>query len=308
MNSTKIIKDIANILHNSSDKYEAHEKLKNHIEHLSEDKKFIHDALKNCVNNKFFFKNATNLFFYLLVEGDVIIAINLFPPHSNKAKNLSHDNIHHHGWRLLTTAVISGDGYETISFIKKSHETRQGEKVLLKINEDYKHTKGGTKFVDSEQAHVVFHPESLSSTLAVWSADKILKNQKVKKFFNKFPTINKAISSSIHSVGLSELFGLNSTKGNYFHPEKGIIVETKNYSKPHDGSVDEILPCMFNFFQQIGFNDSEFFLKIKDFIPPNKTFLVDKLIADEPMQNFGISGDIRRNFSKTQILDALKSN
>ena len=96
---------------------------------MCSDKNFIHEAIKNCIteNNFYLMKN----FFYLLIEGDVIIAIKLFPPIYDKEKNITHDNIHHHGWRLLTTGVISGDGYETINFVKNSHLNRDGEAVKL---------------------------------------------------------------------------------------------------------------------------------------------------------------------------------
>ena len=91
----------------------------------------------------------------------------------------------------------------------------------------------------------------------------------------------------------------------YFHPNNGKIVEMKNYSKPTDGPVEEVLPCMFKFFQQIKFNDSSFFLKIKEFLNPKYQNLCDKLIAGETIPDLGIKGNIRRRFSKDQILQAI---
>lgn len=308
MNSEKILRNIADKFHSAQDKYKVHHELKNTIAELSSDKYFLHDALKKCISNKHFFVNATNLFFYLLIEGDVIIAINLFPPNSNNLENVTHDNIHHHGWRLLSTSVISGNGYDTITFKKKSHQNKDGKKVNLLIEENYTHIKGAVKFIDSEQAHVVFHPKSTSSTLAVWSADRILKNQKIKKTFKRFPIINKFLSSTARSFGLSELFGLNSTKGNYFHPENKIIVETQNYSKPHDGTTDEVIPCMFKFFEQINFNEEIFFKNIKKIIPINSQYLCDKLLQKEIIEDRGISGDVKRRFFKNQILEAIQNN
>tara|TARA_B100000989_G_scaffold3409_1_gene2373 strand:+ start:15922 stop:16854 length:933 start_codon:yes stop_codon:yes gene_type:complete len=308
MNSEKILREIADELHNSRDRKKTHFKMHERIDQLSNDKKFIHESLLNCISTKKFFSNATNLFFYLLIEGDVIIAINIFPPNSNNMNDITHDNIHHHGWRLLSTSVISGQGYDTISFKKKSHENRDENRVLLEVEENYTHTKGGTKFLDSEQAHVVFHPKSTAATLAIWSADHPIKTQKIKKMFKRFPMINKYLSYTARSMGLSDLFGLNSTKGNYFHPEGGIIVETRNYSKPHDGSVNEIVPCMFKFFEQIQFNDKKYFDKILNDNTQDVQNLCNNLIQGEPLQDNGISGDARRRFSKNQILDALNYN
>ena len=79
-------------------------------------------------------------------------------------------------------------------------------------------------------------------------------------------TIKKLITTTAHKLQINQILGLNQIKGVYFHPENGKIVETKNYTKPFDGPVEEILPCMFKFFQQIKLNDSSFFLKIKEFL------------------------------------------
>ena len=302
-----ILKEIANTIHNSKDRYAAHEKIKNHFEELCYDMKFIHEALKDCIIDPKFLNNADNLFFYLLVEGDVMIVINLFPPIYDKEKNITHDNIHHHGWRLLTTGAISGNGYETINFIKKSHEKVENNEVKLEIESMYRHTLGGSKFIDSNQAHVVFHPETTTATLALWSANKQLTNQKIKKMLKNFPNIKKLLTTMAHKLQINQILGLNQIKGVYFHPENGKIVETKNYTKPFDGPVEEILPCMFKFFQQIKLNDSSFFLKIKEFLNPKYKDLCDKLIANEPIPDLGIKGNIRRRFSKDQILKAINN-
>ena len=302
-----ILKEIANTIHNSKDRYIAHEKVKKYFEELCSDMKFIHRALKDCIVDPKFLNNADNLFFYLLVEGDVMIAINLFPPIYDREKNITHDNIHHHGWRLLTTGVISGNGYETINFVKKSHEKVENNEVKLEIKSMYRHELGGSKFIDSDQAHVVFHPEATTATLALWSANKQLRNQKIKKMLKNFPNIRKFITTMTHKLQINQILGLNQIKGVYFHPENGKIVETKNYTKPFDGPVEEIVPCMFKFFQQIKLNDSSFFLKIKEFLNPKYKHLCDKLIANETIPDLGIKGNIRRRFSKDQILKAINN-
>ena len=52
----------------------------------------------------------------------------------DKEKNITHDNIHHHGWRLLTTGVISGKGYETITFERNSHLNKKNNHQLQYLN------------------------------------------------------------------------------------------------------------------------------------------------------------------------------
>ena len=306
MKSEDILNNLAKVLHSSKNRHLAHEKLKNHFEDLCSDRDFIHDAIKKCIKNTSVIKHADNLFFYLLISGDVIIAINLFPPIADGAKNITHDNIHHHGWRLLTTGIISGNGYETINFVKKSHEDVNNGSVNLKLEQIYRHTKGGTKFLDSYQPHVVFHPETSSATLAMWSAEKPLVNQKIKKYLKNFSSLSKTLSKLAHTTGLSKYLGLNAVKGIYFHPENGKIVETLNYSKPTDGTPEEIVPCMFKFFQQIGFNDSSFFNEIKKSVPVDIKELCDMLIENQEIKDFGIKGDVRRRFTKDEILSSIK--
>ncbi len=307
MKSELILKELSNILHNNKDKYFAHELIQKKLKDLCLDMNFIHNSLKECIMRKNFLYDAKNLFFYLLVEGDVIIAINLFPPIFDKEKNITHDNIHHHGWRLLSTGVISGQGYETINFTKNSHKNNINGEVRLAIKDQYVHKKGEIKFIDSYQAHVVFQPESTSATLAVWSAERDLKNQKIKKLLKNFPNTQKIISQLAHKINLNKFFGLNQTEGVYFHPENGKIVITKNYSKPSDGERYEILHCMFKFFQQIKLNENNFFLKVKEICPPEARQLCDKLINDEFISDLGIKGDIRRRFTKNQILEAINN-
>ena len=233
------------------------------------------------------------------------MAINLFPPIRSKEINITHDNIHHHGWRLLSTALILGEGYETINFKRKSHENIQNNVVKLKIEDSFKHVSGDVKFIDSEQAHVVFQPQSTSATLAIWSSDRPLKNQKLKKLFSNFPSVNKFISNTIHRLNLNNFFGLNKKDGVYFHPENGKIVVTKNYSKPIDGERKEITHCMFKFFQDIEFKDMDFFHSLKNSIPKESHEVCEKLISNEKIEDLGIIGSPRRKFTKEQILKAI---
>ena len=49
---------------------------------------------------------------------------------------------------LLSTGVISGQGYETINFIKNSHKNIINGEVRLAIKDQYVHQKGEIKFID----------------------------------------------------------------------------------------------------------------------------------------------------------------
>ena len=308
MKSKSILKELADRLINNKDRYEAHYKIKNQFENLCQDKDFIFNSLKDCISKQTFWAKPDNLIFPLHISGDIIISINLFVPIRDGAKNITQDNIHHHGWRLLTTGVISGNGYETINFERNSHEIKKSNHICLKVKEDYKHIIGSSKFLDSRMAHVVFHPKETCATLALWSADKPMINQSFKRFLTPFPAIRKVAATAIHKTGLNNYLGLNPVKGLYFHPEGGKIVETINYNKPFDGNYNEITQCYFKFFEQIGFIKEQHFKNSKQFFNKFALSLYDKLISGNEIEDLGIWGNLRRRFTKNQILLAIDNN
>jgi hypothetical protein len=299
--------DLSRLLIKNEDRYEAHDKAKPVIAQLCSDRDFLHEALRGCLNNPNLLETADQLMIPLINSGDIIISINFFCPIRDGAEHITHDNIHHHGWRLLTTNVISGDGYDTINFVRNSHTNLVGNAIDLKIEDIYKHVAGQPRFIDSHQAHVVFHTQSLCSTLAVWSADSIITTQSIKRKLERFPTVRKLAVKAIHGIGLSNFLKLNSLNGTYFHPEGGKIIQTNNYSKPFDGDRDEILGCWFKFFEQVEFTDADYWRKIKIKAPSEAVPLIDKLVANEPIPDIGIWGKPRRRFSKTQILQAIEN-
>ena len=125
--------DLSDLLIKNRDRYEAHDKAKPIIKQLCQDRDFLHETLRGCLKDPHILQNATQLMIPLLNSGDIIISINFFCPIKGGGENITHDNIHHHGWRLLTTGVMSGHGYETINFVRGSHNDRVGNIIKLKI-------------------------------------------------------------------------------------------------------------------------------------------------------------------------------
>jgi hypothetical protein len=302
-----VFKDLADGLIKNPDRREAHEKARPAIDQLCQDRDILHEALKGLLADGTFLETACNLTIPYVMSGDVMITSNLFVPLRDGARFITQDNIHHHGWRLLTTGIISGNGYDTINFVRNSHTDRTGDKVNLKIEEEFHHRAGVLRSMDSDQPHVVFHPQTSSTTLAVWSADRILTNQGIKRYLVSFPGLSKRISKTIHLLHLQDVLGLNPLKGLYYHPEAGQIVETQNYCKPFDGDRKEVLRCFFVFFQQIGFTDSDFWqgqMKKPNF-PAEAVGMVDMLLSGQAVPDIGIWGNMRRRFTRTQIMQAM---
>jgi hypothetical protein len=242
----------------------------------------------------------------LFESGDIAVALHVFAPLREGARHIACDNIHHHGWRLLTSGAICGE-YHFIDFARRSHEDRTGDAVNLKIERIANHVEGRVRTVDSYTPHVVFRPDALCCTLAVWSADQILLNQAIKRRLAAFPRVRSVAVHSARLTRLDAVLGLNATRGIYFRPEGGRIVEVRNYTTPEDGEPKEVLACIFHLMQRLGFDDAPFLERLARAGSPEIAVLVDKMLAGAPIADAGVWGDWRQRFSKTQILQAIDS-
>jgi len=63
--------------------------------------------------------------------------------------------------------------------------------------------------------------------------------------------------------------------------------------------------CWFKFFQQVEFNDADYWRGLQKAGPYEALPLIEKLISGEPILDIEILEDLRRRFSETQILQAL---
>ena len=59
------------------------------------------------------------------------------------------------------------------------------------------------------------------------------------------------------------------------------------------------------FFQQIKFDEADYWLDMKKRAPPEAVPMIDKLVTKEKIPDIGIVGHPRRYFSKTEILKAV---
>jgi hypothetical protein len=302
------IRDIWRLFDQSDDRYAAHGQACRLLQDLASDRPFVYDAMRRQLADPKFLQFNRSLYFPIFEWGDVMLAINLFVPIRDRAPAISYDNIHHHGWRLLTSVVLSGDGYEAMSFVRHSHESRTGRTVHLQIADEIKHAEGRARFIDSHTCHVIFHPVSLCSTFALWSADRVLLNQEVKKHTHGFPKLAAGMVRVAHAARLDKLLGLNAIRGRYYHPEGGRIVETLDYPHRPVASRAEATACLFRFLQQVGFYDIDFLRRAATNAPPDFAHWTNMLAAGDPIPDNGLWGDPRRRFSKVQIVQAIENS
>jgi len=286
----------------SDDRYAVHAGLRPFIGELCTDREFIHDAIRRAIIRTEFLERRT-LSLPIAESGDISLAINLFAPTRDRAPEAAADYIHHHGWRLLTTGVITG-GYDTIVFEKGSHQNRANGVANLRVQGMYRHAPDNVMFIDSHTPHLVFHPPSLSATLALWSADRRLLNQVVKRLLGDFPVLRHTAVQAVRRLGLAHMLGLNEYEDVFYRPSRGQIIEVR-----HDGGFDvdrdELIACVLKFMQQVRFDDVDFLDLLKEKIPAHAS-LIAQVASGDLLADTGIRGNPKRRFTKDQVLQAIE--
>lgn len=297
------IRHICVALRHAPHRYPEHIQLQPLIQELSQDRRFLFDALRLFLSRSDTMDRTTRLSLPLYESGDIAIGLNLFAPLRDGATDITCDNIHHHGWRVLTSAVVCGE-YHFIEFQRFSHQKRNGSTVLLQVERVSNHVEGTPRTIDSHTPHVVFRPSSLCCTLAIWSADRPLLNQAIKRHTTKFRELRDLAVKAVRLSRLDPLLGLNSTRGLYYRVERGLFVEANDYRTPEDGKPEEVLACVFQLMQLLAFDDVAFLQKLAAHSSPLVTRLSRKLLSHERIEAPGVWGDWRHRFSERQILQA----
>lgn len=191
-------------------------------------------------------------------------------------------------------------------FERRTHQHRVGEAVAIRMLEPYRHIDGGVRFVDSHTCHVVFRPQTLSATLAVWSADELRPITAVKRVLSHSPEIHQFAAKAARALHLNETLGLNPVNGVYFKPADGEIV-----CVPHDGefdiSRDELVACTLCFLRIIEFNDSSALERAKEALPPGAAALIDEFNVGGLSSDVGVGGHPLRRFTRADVLQAVCS-
>ena len=132
-----------------------------------------------------------------------------------------------------------------------------------------------------------------------------MTGQTMKRSLQGFPRVRKIAAKAIRAAKVEKLFGVNKTRGLYYYPFEGQIRELNGYRKPYDGTNQEMLNCMFRFFQQVDFTENEFWSNMRNQVSPHVIPWIEKLLESEPIRDTGIWGHPRRRFTRTQILQAI---
>ncbi len=298
-------RQIYDFFHRSADRYAVHAAIGPLIARLCTDREFLHDALRQAIIRSEFLACVAVLSLPIFESGDISLVINLFPPLRDRTPDVAADYIHHHGWRLLSTGIILG-AYDTIQFERGSHRDRTDGVPHLRVDSLTRHSSDQVMFVDSHTPHLVFHPPALTATLALWSADRRMINQAIKRSLGTLPAVRRIATRTIRRLGLGGRLGLNETSGVFYRPIQGRIVEV-----PHDGELDvdreEAIACVLKFMQLIRFDDRGFLDCLQARIPTHAAQIA-QIPSGDPLADTGIRGNPKRQFTRREVLDAIEQD
>ena len=247
------------------DLYEAHEKCVPVMDAMARDRDFFPGVIRGCLSDPQYLdqvRHYPTLAFPIEENEDFTLVANVFLPLPDGNRDLSFQSIHHHGQLILTTVSAFGAGYESIVFKPGYSIDTETGLTDMQMDRFYQNEIHNLAFIDKLTPHVVFYPESVSITLALWSREKHEALDKMKKM-KVLQSVKKPLKRIIEMAGLNAAVGLNEVDYNDFYPEDGKIWGLKGRLGYPEGTNENWLRNVFSVVQQYGFDDMDFLRQLK---------------------------------------------
>jgi hypothetical protein len=245
------------IFDKNTDRYKAHELSQPILLKMAEDKSIINQIIaRNIVKPGFFEqKRITPVIAFEIEVNDVVSFIaHCWLPQPDLDTEISNQSIHHHGDLILTSVAAWGSGYESILFKKGIHIDKKTHETTFEIEKIYKNPYMNIEFIDVNTAHIVFYPNELSITYALWTNHKSKSAEKLRSisFLQKN---RKKIRKIIDYFNLAKIFNLNSYQFVDFYPKSGKIYAMKNRIRYTAGGHDSFAHGLFKILSETKFQD-----------------------------------------------------
>ncbi len=160
------------IFRSARDKHEAHARSARLLRDMSGDRAFLTEALRDHLQRPGVLntRNDPVVGVDVALNEQFGVVVNCWIPLPDRDTQTSTKAIHHHGDMLLTTATISGPGYEHWLFTKP--RVRDPEALLFDIDlvERGPHPAQHVAFVDADVPHLPWYPPDTTLTLCLWSS------------------------------------------------------------------------------------------------------------------------------------------
>ena len=243
------------IFRTHADPYRAHEEARGLLAEVSRAPAFVKAVLQqHLAEAETFNRPRKNPVLEFVIEDNEYFTLiaNCWIPRDDRDTTLSAQSIHHHGSLLLTTTAIHGTGYETWNFTEP--EPIPGGEFLfnMSVSQAGRHPAGNIAFVDAYLPHIVFYPEQLSVTLALWSSSTP-KNWKAA--LKKMPLIQrfkKPLKATLQFLGLARALELNVVTLFDYYPVGGAFKGLVKRVMYPMGTNENYLRNMFHVVQQTG--------------------------------------------------------
>ncbi|MET0636017.1 MAG: hypothetical protein ABWZ25_08300 [Chitinophagaceae bacterium] len=307
------IKEIAGIFAGEPNRYKAHEKATPVLLAMGRDREVLFDVFRKNLSDPAFInkeRHYPTLAFDIFQDDNVGISGNCFMPLPDRSTDLSFQSIHHHGKLLLSTVAAFGPGYHSIVFKKGFTFNKDSLVADIQMEKSYQFSEGSIEFIGSNQPHVVFFPEEVSITFAMWAYEVV--NERTQKLKNNFLVrkFKEPIRFALKKLRLLDKAGINAVEYFDFYPEGDKIKVLRNRVNFEAGSNENFLVNVFYVLQRAGFQDFEFLRSLKTRFPGNNALgnLVDKYIGGNKIMDefYDFHKNVRyANLSRKDILNAL---
>jgi len=259
---------IAAIFDGNDDRHESHKLARPILAEMAASQAVLHEIIKkNLLEGNYWTTKKTTVIDLEIAENhEFSIRAHCFMPLPDRAAMISHQSIHHHGNLLLTTAAVFGEKYSSILF-KKTIKEQPDHSFSIPIEKVYDFRKGDVEFIDAYQPHIVFIPENLFITYALWSTDRKYNLHKAKNNF-LVRQFKKPLKFLINQAGLSKKLGVNNVEGFDFYPDNGKIYQLRErheiaFPRPKENYIQNL----FWVIRQTGFSDIQFLESLRDSVP-----------------------------------------
>jgi hypothetical protein len=298
---------------NSRDK--AHELSQPILKAMAGDRAFFELVLRSNFSDPDFLNQKRDyeklLKLHLCDSPEFNLVMNIFPP-VRPNETVSAKSIHHHQNLILSTINTFGPGYESIIFKKDIQINRSTREAAMEVDEIFFHENQQLRRIDSFVPHVVFFPEQVTATFALWSINKKRRIEYFKKS-NLVERIKPSAVKAAHFIGLGDLLGLNDVSEVYFYVRDQKLYLLKHPLHHPPGTHEAFLSPIFRFLKETGFNDSDFLRKVKEneeLYPVVKNYIERYLNGEEKYFTYENSHVMipEENMTKNDILEALHYN
>ncbi|MBL4655745.1 MAG: hypothetical protein JKY33_07975 [Bacteroidia bacterium] len=249
-----------------SDRYEAHRKTASVVVEMAKDKSIWFEIVKKNLSQTSYLQKQRHhpiIAFEIEENADFSFIAHCYLPLPNREANISHQSIHHHGNLILTTVSSYGSGYESIIFKNDFKIDKNTGRTEMHIDKVYSNKSYNLEFIDTYTPHIVFFPSALSITYALWSNNKKLSTDKIKRnpILQKF---KMPIIQILKKTGLASLIGINVMEYFDFYPHNGEILALKERIFGYTpGTNSNFIQNVLYILQQTGFEDYEFINKLR---------------------------------------------